>query len=367
MARKMLKVVAGAAALLSLGAGVANAATAQAAPAWRSVGIGNGARGEITAVTSVTYSGGKVAEFAFAFDGVTPSLYARSGNESWALDGIPVAKAGERVVSAKAIGPNEVLVFTRTRDGRSRVLKMVGHSARQGGGITYWRTWTVLHTFGAEIGSASVLSASNIWVFGTSANGGGHLGVWHFNGKSWTRVASGYADGSAQSSKSVWAASGRTLEHWNGAAWTATSIAGLVPKPGATVSTIYTGDGNSPYAVVSENPTSSGPVLVLEYNGHAWKRVASYPTGRAAEGAAAADGASGLWFSVNRGAGKAGVLLHYDNHAHTLTVAAVPGLNDSLGSAINSITQVGATKELAGGYIIKPTGDPSAPKVYSNS
>jgi hypothetical protein len=293
-------------------------------------------------------------------------VYARTGNQSWALDGIPVAKVGERVVAAKAIGPNEVLVFTRTKDGQSRVLKMVGHSKKQGGGTIYWRTWSVLHTFGAEIGSVSVLSASNIWVFGTSAKGGGNLGVWHFNGKSWTRVAKGFTDGSAQSSKNVWAASGATLEHWNGAKWTATSIAGLLSSKTATVSTIYTGGVSAPYAVVSENAKSAA-VVVLEYNGHAWQKVASYPTGSAVEGAAAGDGASGLWFSVNHGAGKAGVLLHFANHTHTLTVASVPGLNDSLGSAINSITQIGATKELAGGYIIKPTGDPSAAKVFSNS
>lgn len=357
MARKMLKVVAGAAALLSLGAGVANAATTSAAaPTWQSVGK-SGVRGEVTAVTSVIYSGGKVGEFAFAFHGTKPSMYARTGSGSWAFDTINIAKTGERIVSAKAIGPNEVLAFTRINGGQSRVLKRTG------------QTWTVLHTFGAEIGSASVLSASNVWVFGTSAKGGGNLGVWHFNGKAWTRVAKGYTDGSAQSSKDVWAASGRLLEHWNGARWTATSIAGLVAKPTARVSTIYTGDGGSPYAIVSENFTSSGPVVVLEYNGHAWKKVASYARGSAVEGAAAGDGRSGLWFSVNNGAGKAGVLLHWGNHVHTLTVATVPGLNDSLGSAINSIAQLGSgssTRELAGGYLNQPAGDPSAKVYYYN-
>jgi hypothetical protein len=370
MARKMLKVVAGAAALLSLGvgAGVANAAVSSSAPAWKSVSP-IGARGEVTAVTSVIYSGGKVAEFAFVYDGSTPSMYARTGNESWALDGVPGAKTGERVVSAKAIGPNEVLVFTSIKGGHGRVLKMIGHSSSQGGGHTYWRTWTVLRTFNGQIGSASVLTADNVWVFGSSAKGAGTLGVWHFNGKTWTQVSKGYTDGSAQSSKNVWAASGTKLEHWNGSAWTATSIAGLLSAKAATVSTIYTGDGDSPYAVVSENARPSGgggPVVVLEYNGHAWQKVASDPSGSAVEGAAAGDGASGLWFSVSDAAGKAGQLLHYDNHKHILSVASVPGLNDALGSAVNSIAQLpGSTKELAGGYIIKPAGDPSAARIYS--
>lgn len=371
MGRKMLKVAAGAAALLSLGAGVANAATSSAAaPAWRSVGP-SGIGGEVTAVTSVMYSGGKVAQFAFVFHGDKPSIYARSGNKSWAHDPVTGAKAGERVVSAKAIGPNEVLVFTSIKGGQSRVLKMIGHSSTNGGGTTTWRTWTVLRTFNAKIGSASVLSANNIWLFGTSARGGGNLGVWHFNGKAWTRVAKGYTNGSAQSSKNVWAASGTTLEHWNGARWTPTSIAGLLSTRNATVSTIFTGGGagNAPYAIVTEDPAAGGgggPVVLLEYNGHAWVKVASYGAGNAVPGAAAGDGAAGLWFAVTEGAhGKLARMLHFGNAHHTLTVTPLPGLtNDPAGSAISSISQIGAsTRELAGGAAVSATGKLIA-KVY---
>jgi hypothetical protein len=354
MARKMLKVVAGAAALLSLGAGVANAATSSAtASGWQSVGR-SGVGGEVTAVTSVMYSGGKVAEFAFAFHGTKPSMYTRSGNGSWAFDTINVAKTGERIVSAKAIAPNEVMAATSL----GRVLKRTG------------QTWTVLGAFGAEIGSASFLSASNVWVFGTSAKGGGNLGVWHFNGKAWTRVAKGYANGSAQSSKSVWAASGTTLEHWNGAKWTATSIAGFLSTRNATVSTIFTGGcgGCAPFAIVSEHAKPAGgggPVVVLEYNGHAWVKVATYAAGSAVPGAAAADGAAGLWFPVSEGAGKPARLLHYGNAHRTLTVATLPGLTtDPAGSAINSIAQIGAsTRELAGGDAVGARGNLIA-KIY---
>lgn len=356
MGRKMLKVAAGAAALLSLGAGVANAATAQtAASGWRSVGR-SGVGGEVTAVTSVMYSGGKVGEFAFYFHGTKPSMYSRTGSGPWAFDTIKVAKTGERIVSAKAVAPNEVLAATSA----GRVLKRTG------------QTWTVLGAFGARIGSASFLSASNVWVFGTSAKGGGNLGVWHFNGKAWTRVARGYTNGSAASSKSVWAASGTTLEHWNGARWTATSIAGVLSTRNATVSTIFTGGGggNAPYAIVTENPAAGGgggPVVLLEYNGRAWVKVASYGAGNAVPGAAAGDGAAGLWFAVTQGAhGKFARMLHFANGHHTLTVTPLPGLtNDPAGSAISSISQIGgSTRELAGGDAIGASGNPIA-KVYA--
>jgi hypothetical protein len=355
MARKMLKVAAGAAALLSMGAGVANAATSPATtPAWQSVGR-SGVGGEVTAVTSVIYSGGKVAEFAFYFHGTKPSMYSRTGSGSWAFDTINIAKTGERIVAAKAIGPNEVLVATRINGGQGRVLKRTG------------QTWTVLHTFGAEIGSASFLSASNVWVFGTSAKGGGNLGVWHYNGKAWTQVSKTFTNGSGVSSSAAWAASGTKLEHYSGSKWTATSIAGFLSTKNATVSTIFTGGAGSPYAIVSENAKAAGgggPIVVLEYNGHAWVKVATYASGSAVPGAAAADGASGLWFPVTEGAGKPARLLHFGNAHRTLTAATLPGLTtDSAGSAISSVSQIGSTRELAGGDAISATGTLIA-KVY---
>ena len=358
MGRKMLKVAAGAAAVLGLGVGVANAAVSPAAgPAWRSVGPG-GAAGAVTAVTTI--QSGKVAEFAFAFNGNKPSMYARSNNESWAHSGISIAKAGERVVSAKAVALNEALVFTDINGSGSRVLQVTGHSTTTGAGHSYFYTWKVLKTFGAQIGSASVLNAHNVWVFGYSASGPGRLGAWHYNGKAWTQLSKTFTNGAGVSGTAAWAASGTKLEHYNGSKWTATSIAGLLSSKSAAVSTIFTGGAGSPYAIVTENEKDGhvgGPIVVLEYNGHAWVKVATYAHGSAVPGAAAADGHSGLWFPVNEGPGEPARLLHFDNAHRTLTVAALPGLtNDSAGSSISSIANIGYTRELAGGDAISPTG-----------
>jgi hypothetical protein len=358
MARKMLKVVAGAAALLSLGAGVANAATAPAAaPAWQSVGR-SGVGGEVTAVTSVMYSGGHVAEFAFVFHGTKPSIYSRNGGASWAFDTISIAKTGERIVAAKAIGPNELLVATSINGKQGRVLKRTG------------QTWTVVGTFGAAIGSASFLSASNIWVFGSAASGAGKLGVWHYNGKAWTQVSKTFTNGAGVSGTAAWAASGTKLEHYSGSKWTATSIAGLLSTKNATVSTLFAGaEGSAPYAIVSEDPAAGGgggPVVVLEYNGHAWVKVATYDAGGTVAGAVAGDGAAGIWFAVTTGAGgKFARLLHFGNAHHTLSVAKLPGLtNDFAGSAISSIAQIGgSTRELAGGDAVSASGKLIA-KIY---
>jgi hypothetical protein len=368
MGHRILKAAAGAAALLGLGVGVANAAISPAAgPAWRSVGP-RGAAGAITAVTTLQHAG-KVAEFAFAYNGNKPSLYARSNNESWAHDPVPVAKAGERIVSAKAVALNEVLAFTDIQGGGSRVLQVVGHSAAQGGAHSTWYTWKVLKSFGGEIGNASVLSASNVWVFGDIPSGPARLGVWHYNGKAWTQLSKTFTNGAGVSGTTAWAASGTTLEHYSGGKWTAASIAGLLSSKTAMVSTIFPGaNSGSPYAIVTENEKDGhvgAPVVLLEYNRHAWVKVATYAFGSAVPGVAAADGHDGLWFPVNAGPGEPARLLHFSNAHRTLTVTALPGLTDDrAGSSISSIAQIGGyTKELAGGDSMTPAGKLIA-KIY---
>jgi hypothetical protein len=369
--RQVFAIAVGAVTLLGLGAGTASAAVSAAAgPTWTSV-FPYGIHQDVTAVTTVMYGSGKTAEFAFTDNGDHPLMYSRSDNESWGLDSVTGAKSHEAVVSAKAIGPNQVLLFTQINGGSGggRVIEYTAIREQTPGGYVTGAKFTVLKTFSAGIGSASVLSASNVWVFGSAAAGAGGLGVWHYNGKTWTQVSKTFTNGSAVSSTSVWAASGTTLERYNGSKWAATSIAGLLSSKNATVSTIFTGGADSPYAIVSENAKAAGgggPVVVLEYNGHAWVKVASYAAGSAVPGAAAADGAAGLWFSVIEGPNKPARLLHFENAHHTLTAVAVSGLTtNAAGSEVSSVAQIGgSTKELIGADIDHTTSTPTASVYY---
>jgi hypothetical protein len=371
--RKVFTAAVGAAALLSLGAGVANAATAPAAgSAWTSV-FPYGIHQDVTAVTTVMYGSGKTAEFVFTDNGDHPVMYSRSDNESWGIDSVAGAKSHEVVVSAKAVGPNQVLLFTQIDGGSGggRVIEYTAIREQTPGGYVTGAKFTVLKTFSAGIGSASALSASDVWVFGSAAAGAGKLGVWHYNGKTWTQVATSFTNGSGVSSDSAWAASGTTLEHYNGSRWAATSIAGLLPSKNATVSTIFAGGAGAPYAIVSVNVKAAGgggPVVVLEYNGHEWVKVATYASGSAVPGAAAADGAAGLWFSVTEGANKPARLLHFENAHHVLAVVTVPGLTtNAAGSAIGGIAQIGGyTKELVGADVDHTTSTPTASVYYLN-
>lgn len=368
MMQKAVWTAAAAAALLGLGlgAGVANAETP---PAWTSVGPSQ-VGGSVTAVTTLGYGNGRVAEYMFRYDGRTAAMYSRSDNESWALSGIMGIKIGEVVVAAKALGPNDVLFFTRISSGGGRVIQYTGIRETVPSGFLTGAKFTVLKTFGAGIGSASVISADDIWVFG--AEGAAHtLGVWHYNGTTWTQVSKTFNNGSADSATDAWAASGTTLEHWNGSAWTAASILNLVStKLGIktpVVSALYTGSGGTSFALVSgKTGTDGNKVAVLEYTGGAWHSVGTFGPGTAVPNVAASDGDGGLWFAVTNGSGKPAQLVHYAGAQHTLTSVALPGLTTAAGSAIDSIAQVpGGTSELLGGDIVKTTdGNPLTAKVY---
>lgn len=373
MVRKVAKVTMGAAMLLSLGVVAANASIAQAStPTWTSVFRG-GVTGEVTALANVN-TGNNAAQFAFVSNGSSaPEMYSRTNNESWALDHISVAKPGEVVIWAKAVGPNEVFFFTRLRGGGGRVLKFIGKSEKVGSGEKYIATFSVVKAFSAEIGSASVVTAKDIWVFGSSAAGAGKLGVWHYNGTAWKQVAASLTDGLGLSGTGAWAIAGTTIATYNGSKWTATSLASLFPAKSATdtpsLTDIYTGQGTS-YAIGENNTKNAGAgFVVLEYNGHTWVKVASYAKGAPAPiaGAAAPDGGGGLWIAVYQGSTKSAELLHYIASEHTFTEAAIQGLTTLPGDGILTINQVNDyTPQLVGGYVKNANGSTEAKVYYLN-
>jgi hypothetical protein len=370
MARKVSKAVAGLAALLSVGvaAGAANAAVssstvaATAAPAWHSVGQ-KGFGGQITAVTAVTHAG-KTAEFAFNSTAEANgtgkwSMFARSGTEDFAFYAVSIAEAGEIVTAAKAISATDVLAFT-SFPGGGRVLRFNGGNS-----------WTVLKTFSAAIGSATVLNAGNVWVFGSLGSvPTSQLGVWHFDGHTWTKLASTLKGGSATSATNAWAFTGTTIAHFNGKEWTATNVAGLLPAADIFHSpqlvSVYATNNLTAYAVGTGNAQDAGgPVVLLQYNGHAWSKVAEYGSGNPGQEELATDGHGGVWLPVHGESGSSPVMLHYANGSGKFVQAALPGLTGVPLAGISSIANVpDTTQELAGGYIVS-THSPYISEIYA--
>lgn len=350
MARKSLKAAAaGAAAAASIGLGAA-AASAAVSPAWHSVGRA-GVSGTVTALTAVTHIG-KTGEWAFvATSNGYPSVYSRSGSQSWAKTTLPGSKAGEAFVAATAISPTHVLAFTRLAGAGGRVWQFNG------------KNWTVIKTFNAQIGAASVLNGNDVYVFGVIPKpGAGTLGVWHYDGHTWQQIASTLQVGSAVSATNAWAVSGTMVAHFNGTKWTGTNLAKLLPAKtrlnNPHLANVIATSAVTAYAIgTGGTQTTGGPVVVLQYNGHTWSKVAQYSLGAPAP-QASTDGHGGLWIPVG-GASTPLVMLHYVNGSYRLANVSLPVSATKPGSTINSITRIpGTTQEIAGGSSPNAGGNP---------
>jgi hypothetical protein len=323
-----------AAALALTGAASAMAAT-PASPSWHIVKqVHSGNTGAFTAVVAVGKTGG------WAFNGVSrPTAWKRSGS-SWTRVPFP-SRSGETVVAAGASSASNVWAFTGTGT-TSRALRWNGSR------------WSAQRSFGAEIGGAVVLSASDVWVFGVPFAPGGGLGAWHYNGQTWARVASGHglSGGSGLSATSIWAFAGTKVAHWNGHTWARTSVASLLPAKQELNDPAVVGvvalSRNDVFAIGSGNlEDEGGPTVILHYNGHAWHKAAqgNFGIGTSPLQQAAPDGHGGLWIPMPNFEGRPSYMVHY--LGGRLTTATLP-----VGARridVVSIARIPGTAQLLGG------------------
>jgi hypothetical protein len=282
-------------------------------PAWRVIKqVHGGSGGGFSEVITVGKNGG------WAFSGTSvPVAWRRSGS-TWTQVPFP-GRSNEQVIAAGATSPSNVWAFTGG-GARSRALRWNGH------------TWTVQRSFAKQIGGAVVISASDVWVFGEPVFPGQGLGAWHYNGHTWSRVASGpgLQGGSALSANDIWAFEGTDVAHWNGHTWSRTSVAYLLPAKmllnGPSVTGIYAQSKDSVYAIGNGGTEDDGgPTVILHWNGHHWSKTAegNYGFGTQPLQQISSDGHGGLWLPMPGVDGQRSYLLHYSG-GH-LTTAALPG------------------------------------------
>jgi hypothetical protein len=320
------------------------------APAWHIVKqVHNGPLGGFTAVVAVGKNGG------WAFNGGTvPTAWHRSGS-TWTQVKFP-AQANQAVVAAGATSASNVWAFTA--DGaQSQALKWNG------------RSWTVERSFSREIGGGVVISPSDVWVFGEPFYPSSGLGAWHYNGRTWSYVASGYGleGGSALSAHDIWAVDGADVAHWNGTTWSRTSVAQLLPAKQElnhpSLTGIFAMSKDSVYAIANGNlQDEGGPIDLLHWNGRQWSKVAQgqYGFGVQPFQAVSSDGHGGLWIPMPGALSGRSYLLHYSaghltqvalpvsgSRISLLSVALIPGTDEVLAGgdthAANSDTSVVAT------------------------
>ena len=320
-------------------------AATSASPTWHIVKrVHSGSAGEFTAVVAVGKTDG------WAFNGVSgPTAWRRSG-PSWTRVAFP-GHSDEAVVAAGASSPTNVWAFT---DGETRARALRWNGSR----------WSVMRSFGNEIGGAVVLSRSDVWVFGEPVFPGGGLGSWHYNGHVWSKVSSGHGleGGSGLSAHDVWAFAGTKVAHWNGSTWVRTSVKSLLPAKQAlndpAVVGIVAESPGSVYAIGSGNPEDEGgPTVILHYNGHAWRKVAegSFGIGTFPLQQATSDGRGGLWIPMPGFAGQKSFMLHYRDGK--LTDAALPGGANRID--VVSVARIPGTAQLLGGGFTHTAGHPS--------
>lgn len=347
-----------------MGAGAGVAAASPASPAspagaasWRPGSLGSA--GETTAVTGVR-AGGITTEFAFVYDYSQHWMFVRVNGGTWKLGKGPGLAKGEMVVGATALSASRLFVFTNLADHTSRVL------ADNGG------TWTLVVKFRSPIGSMSVLSPVNIWVFGSPRHyTTGGIGVWRYNGTSWRVVLANGNSGAAVSATSAWAHTGTVVDHLAGGKWTRHSLASLIPPSGSGVRSligVYPTSATTAYAVGSGG--ADGPIVVLQYDGHRWTRAASYPSGIVPFATdVASDGKGGLLMGGTTAAGGNGMLLHYVKGSGKIVAESVTGMTNVPRSGFLSVAKVpGTAVNILGGQVpAQGTLTGSKPTVYTSN
>ncbi len=271
---------------------------------------------------SLVIAAGKNGGWAFNRGSGTsaPTAWRRSGSNPSTWTRVPFPGQGtEFVVAARAISANDVWVFTASLN-RSRVLRWNG------------RAWTVQRSFGQEIAGAAVISPVDIWVFGQPFFPGPGLGAWHYNGRTWSRVASGHGleGGSALSANNVWAFEGSDIARWNGSRWSRTSVAPLLPAKQQLNDPMLTGilalSSHDVYAIANGfAQDEGGPTVLLHWDGRHWSKVAegSFGFGGQPVQQMSPDGHGGLWLPMPGTGGEKSLLLHYSGRR--LTAATLPG------------------------------------------
>jgi hypothetical protein len=321
----------------------ATAASAATGPSWSTVGP-KAVSGTFSAVTSLQYGNSITTKWAFAttayetnFAGY-PSVWSQTGTASWARQNLSGSAPGEVFVSATAISPVNVLAFSTLPGGTGREWQFNGSA------------WKVIKAFDAPVGGASVTGPANVWVFG-SATALKQLGVYHYNGTTWTKVASTLDGGQSVAGSDTYAYTGATVARWNGKSWTGTSLAKFIPGKNPRVVAVYYKFGT----VWAVGQSASG-VAILGYNGHVWARVAAVSGVIANANQVSSDGGGGVWVPVAEQASRGATeVVHYISSIKKLTVTPLPG-------QAGAITRVDGTYELVGGSV--PSGKAS-PATYT--
>ncbi|HEY7147339.1 MAG TPA: hypothetical protein VH637_24080 [Streptosporangiaceae bacterium] len=270
-------------------------------------------------------------------------VVATGARQAWAVGssaaGQPVVYRwdGTRWQQAARPGPGSAAASVAASSPGNVWVSLAGAAA-----LEHWNGHAWSRTgFGApgrvDISGLTTTGRKNVWTFTYDSKTRKET-AFHYNGRKWrgTRLPVSMGSGgsvrlaSATSRHNVWAwgydqRRGRWVSlHFNGRKWRVIGLpAGLLPA-GRTVlpeQMLARSRKNVWGTVYAASGSTRGPVVLVHWNGHHWRRVTrGLPAGGLA-GPMAPDGHGGLWLAAMRPGG-AGYLAHY-RHGHWYE-AAVP-------------------------------------------
>ncbi len=157
--------------------------------------------------------------------------------------------------------------------------------------------WTVAKRWQhGQITGLTAISPSDVWVFGTTADGTSDVGTWHFDGYSWQRItglAASVVRASADSDSDVWAiaasSASYSILHYDGTSWqpvpTGDDLDGVQPRDILAVSPANV------WVLGTKADVADGARLVLlHWNGVGWTSLVTQINAWAGRLAAGAEG-----------------------------------------------------------------------------
>jgi hypothetical protein len=234
-------------------------------------------------------------------------------------------------------------------------------ASEYGGYVLHWNgvRWKLAMRWPrGMITGLTAVSASDVWVFGTTATGLRGTGTWHFNGKAWRRVGGAAASiyrASAASRRDIWAiAAGPKADSIlvnRGRTWrsvrTGRVLAGVILHDVLAIS------ADSVWVVGDKVSAGSVRLVLAHWNGTSWSRI---PTRMRAWPRRLACGPNGtVLITATSAAGASGLILQAGIHGWRPAVTIQP----DLGSGVADVAMLRRMRSLlaSGGILTRSGGN----------
>ena len=284
---------------------------------------------------------------AWAFGGTNPGGPSR-----------PVAEHWTGTAMTRAVLPPGLAGFIS--DASAPSATDIWAASEYGGYVLHWNgmRWYLAKRWGGMITGLTAVSADDVWIFGASPDGNG-TGTWHFDGRSWRRVAGAAAAiyrASAISRRDIWAITAGpktdSVLCYDGKRWQPVRTGNVLA--GVVASDILATSKRDVWVLGNEVRRGAIRLVLAHWNGARWTRINAGLTAFAGRLSPGAHGTV-LVTATPAQASAAGLVVQI-NAAGQRRVTAI---RSGLGSGVSAVALLGGTRMLlaSGGVLTRLGGD----------